>query len=71
VTLNLSAPGPQPLTTRVDQNAFLLLANIIGEGLLSAEELNQFSQEAQARIKMIQELLNSFINFSSQSHLRR
>jgi hypothetical protein len=59
------------LTTRVDQNAFLLLANIIGEGLLSAEELNQFSQEAQARIKMIQELLNSFINFSSQSHLRR
>jgi hypothetical protein len=37
-------------------NAFLLLANIIGEGLLSAEELKQFSQEAQARIKMIQEL---------------
>jgi len=37
-------------------NAFLLLANIIGEGLLSAEELKQFSQEAQPRIKMIQEL---------------
>ena len=37
-------------------NAFLLLANIIGEGLLSAEELKQFSQEAQARIKMIREL---------------
>ena len=37
-------------------NAFLLLANIIGEGLLTAEELKQFSQEAQARIKMIQEL---------------
>jgi hypothetical protein len=36
--------------------AFLLLANIVGEGLLSAEELKQFSQEAQARIKMIQEL---------------
>ena len=32
-------------------NAFLLLANIIGEGLLSAEELEEFSQEAQARIK--------------------
>jgi hypothetical protein len=45
-----------PSTTRVDQNAFLLLANIIGEGLLTAEELEQFSQEAQARIKMIQEL---------------
>ena len=37
-------------------NAFLLLANIIGEDLLTAEELKQFSQEAQARIKMIQEL---------------
>jgi hypothetical protein len=37
-------------------NAFLLLANIIGEDLLIAEELEQFSQEAQARIKMIQEL---------------
>lgn len=37
-------------------NAFLLLANIIGERLLSAEELKQFSQEAQARIQMIQEL---------------
>jgi len=37
-------------------NAFLLLANIIAEGLLSAEELKQFSQEAQARIKTIQEL---------------
>lgn len=37
-------------------NAFLLLANIIGEGLLSAEEMKQFSQETQARIKMIQEL---------------
>jgi hypothetical protein len=37
-------------------NAFLLLANIISEGLLTAEELKQFSQEAQARIKMIQEL---------------
>ena len=37
-------------------NGFLLLANIIGEGLLSADELKQFSQEAQARIKMVQEL---------------
>jgi hypothetical protein len=37
-------------------NAFLLLVNIIGEGLLAAEELKQFSQEVQARIKMIQEL---------------
>lgn len=37
-------------------NAFLLLANIIGEDLLTAEELKQFSQEAQARIKVIQEL---------------
>jgi hypothetical protein len=37
-------------------NAFLLLANIIGEELLTAEELKQFSQEAQARIKMISEL---------------
>jgi hypothetical protein len=32
-------------------NAFLLLAHMIGEGLLTAEELRQFSQEAQARIK--------------------
>jgi hypothetical protein len=37
-------------------NAFLLLANIVGEGLLSAEELKQFSPEAHARIKVIQEL---------------
>ena len=37
-------------------NAFLLLANIIGEELLTAEELKQFSHEAQARIKMIDEL---------------
>jgi hypothetical protein len=37
-------------------NAFLLLANIIGEELLTAEELKQFSHEAQARIKMIGEL---------------
>lgn len=37
-------------------NAFLLLANIIGEELLTAEELKQFSHEAQARIKMISEL---------------
>jgi hypothetical protein len=37
-------------------NAFLLLANIIGEGLLSADELKQFSQEAQAHLKTIQEL---------------
>jgi hypothetical protein len=37
-------------------NAFLLLANIIGEGLLSAEELQQFSEETQERIKIIQEL---------------
>jgi len=37
-------------------NAFLLLANIIGEELLMAEELKQFSHEAQARIKMISEL---------------
>jgi hypothetical protein len=36
--------------------AFVLLANIIDEGLLSAEELKQFSQEAQAQIKLIQEL---------------
>jgi hypothetical protein len=37
-------------------NAFLLLDNIIGEELLTAEELKQFSQEAQARIKIINEL---------------
>jgi hypothetical protein len=37
-------------------NAFLLLANIISEGLLTAEELKQFSQDAQARIKIINEL---------------
>jgi hypothetical protein len=37
-------------------NAFLLLANMIGEELLTAEELKQFSHEAQARIKMISEL---------------
>jgi hypothetical protein len=37
-------------------NAFLLLAKIIGEELLTAEELKQFSHEAQARIKMISEL---------------
>jgi hypothetical protein len=36
--------------------AFLLLANIIGEGLLTAEELKQFSPEVQARIKIINEL---------------
>ena len=36
-------------------NAFLLLANI-GEELLTAEKLKQFSHEAQARIKMIGEL---------------
>ena len=36
-------------------NAFLLLANIIGEELLTAEELKQFSHEVQARIKMISE----------------
>jgi hypothetical protein len=34
-------------------NAFLLLANIIGEELLTEEELKQFSHEAQARIKII------------------
>jgi len=34
----------------------LLLANIIGEELLTAEELKQFSHEVQARIKMISEL---------------
>lgn len=33
-------------------NAFMLLANIIGEGLLTEEELKQFSPEAQARIKI-------------------
>ena len=37
-------------------NAFLLLVNIIGEGLLTAEELKQFSPEVQARINMIDEL---------------
>lgn len=37
-------------------NAFVLLANIIEEGLLSAEEVAQFSQETQARFKVIQEL---------------
>jgi hypothetical protein len=37
-------------------NAFLLLANIISEGVLTAEELKQFSQETQTRIKMINEL---------------
>jgi hypothetical protein len=34
-------------------NAFVLLANIIGEELLTEEELKQFSPEGQARIKMI------------------
>jgi hypothetical protein len=34
-------------------NAYVLLANIIGEELLTAEELKQFSHEAQARIKII------------------
>lgn len=37
-------------------NAFLLLANIIDEELLTAEELKQFNHEAQACIKMISEL---------------
>jgi hypothetical protein len=36
-------------------NAFLLLANMIGEELLTADELKQFSHEAQAQIKMISE----------------
>ena len=40
-------------------NAFLLLANIIDEELLTAEELKQFSQEAQARIKTISQLRSS------------
>ena len=44
------------IKTTSGSNAFLLLGNIIGEGLLSAEEPKQLSQEAQARIKMIQEL---------------
>jgi hypothetical protein len=37
-------------------NAFLLLANIISEGLLTAEELKQFSQEAQSAHQNFQEL---------------
>ena len=36
--------------------AFLLLANIIGEELLTEEELKQFSHEVQARIKIMNEL---------------
>jgi len=39
--------------------AFLLLANIIDEELLTAEELKQFSHEAQARIKTISQLRSS------------
>jgi hypothetical protein len=34
-------------------NAFILLANMIGEGLLTAEELKQFSREAQNSIEVI------------------
>lgn len=37
-------------------NAVVLLANIIGEGLLTDEELKQFSDETQARLKAINEL---------------
>ena len=33
-----------------------MLANLIDEELLTAEELKQFSHEAQAHIKMIREL---------------
>ena len=40
-------------------NAFVLLANIIGEGLLTEEELKQFSHESQVRIKAINELRQS------------
>jgi len=37
-------------------NAFVLLSNMIGEKLLTEEDLKQFSPEAQARIKLIKEL---------------
>ena len=37
-------------------NSFVLLANIIGEGLLTEEELRQFSDESQARIEAINAL---------------
>lgn len=40
-------------------NAFVKMANIIGEGLLTEEELEQFSPEAQERIKIIDELRRS------------
>jgi hypothetical protein len=39
--------------------AFLLLANIISEGLLTEEELKQFSREAQQYIEGIRELRNT------------
>ncbi len=37
-------------------SAFLLLAKIIEEGLLTEEELKQFSREAQQQIKVIKDL---------------
>jgi hypothetical protein len=51
-TLSMAAAFDDPRRS----NASLLLANIIAEGLLTAEELKQFNQEAQARIKIISEL---------------
>jgi hypothetical protein len=40
-------------------NAFLLLANIIAEELLTQEEIEQFSLEVQERIEVINELRRS------------
>jgi len=40
-------------------NAFLLLANINAEGLLTAEELKEFSIEVQERLEVINELRRS------------
>jgi len=37
-------------------NAFLLLANMIAEELLTSEEIEQFSPEVQERIEVINEL---------------
>ena len=39
--------------------AFLLLANMIGEGLLTEDELKQFSPETQERIEVINQLRGS------------
>ena|SRR5262245_64452650 len=43
-------------------NAILLLANIISEGLLSEEELLQFSDETQERITTIKEIRPEYVD---------